>query len=132
MSSSEQHVNAKIIVALRAARAAIGWSQEEFSKKLGVAKSTVARVETLEMAPRGDYVVRAMQLFREAGIEIDLYVENSIPMAIGQKAINEAIQRLDDPSRRRVDRSESTTFRMGSVSDKSPSRVVVGQKPDNK
>lgn len=97
----------KIIVALRSARAAVGWNQEEFAKKLGVAKSTVARVETLEMAPRGDYIVLAMQLFREAGIEIDLYVENSIPMTIGQKAINQAIQRLSDPSRRRVDRKGS-------------------------
>lgn len=132
MSTSERHVNAKIVVALRAARAAIGWNQEEFSKKLGVAKSTVARVETLEMVPRGDYVVRAMQLFREAGIEIDLYAEDSVPMTIGQKAIYEAVDRLDDPSRRRVDRSGNTVLRVDSESGKGAGRLVVGQKIDKK
>lgn len=128
MSSSERHINAKIIVALRAARAAIGWNQEEFSRKLGVAKSTVARIETLEMVPRGDYVVRAMQLFREAGIEIDLYAEDSVPMTIGQKAIYEAVDRLDDPLRRRVDRSGNTVLRVDSESGQGTGRLVVGQK----
>ena len=41
---------AKIAVVLRAARAAIGWNQQQFADKMGVAKSTVARIETLDMA----------------------------------------------------------------------------------
>ena len=127
MSSIERHVNAKIIVAFRAARAAIGWNQEEFSKKLGVAKSTVARVETLEMAPRGDYVVRAMQLFREAGIEIDLYAEDSVPMTIDQKAINEAVQRLDDPEKRRTDRTGTMSFRLNAKLLDEANRMMAGQ-----
>lgn len=40
------------MVALRAARAAAGWSQEEFAQLMGVAKTTVARIETLEMSAR--------------------------------------------------------------------------------
>ena len=132
MSISERNVNAKIIVALRAARAAIGWNQEEFSKKLGVAKSTVARVETLEMVPRGDYVVRAMQLFKEVGVDIDLYSEDSVPMTIGQQAINEAIKRLDDPSRRRADKTETLKLKVDAGLVHRASRTATGHKPDKK
>lgn len=132
MSSPEHYINAKIIVALRAARAAIGWNQEEFSKKLGVAKSTVARVETLEMVPRGDYVVRAMQLFRDAGIEIDLYSEESVPMTIGQKAINEAVQRLQDPEKRRIDRTGRISVRLDAKLLEEANRLMAGQKTNKK
>ena len=50
-----QFENGKIIVAIRAARAAIGWNQQEFADRMGVAKSTVARIETLEIAAKGDF-----------------------------------------------------------------------------
>lgn len=104
MAKLTANLPSNIIVALRSARAAVGWNQEEFSKRLCVAKSTVARIETLEMVPREGYVVRAMQLFREAGIEIDFHADETVSMMIRKKAINEAIQRLDDPSMRRADR----------------------------
>jgi len=42
--------NLKIAVALRAARTALGWNQQEMADLTNVSKSTIARIETLEMA----------------------------------------------------------------------------------
>ena len=39
--------NGRIAVAIRTARTALGWSQQEFADRMGVAKSTIARIETL-------------------------------------------------------------------------------------
>ena len=104
MSGNPDLTNGKIVVALRAARAAIGWSQEQFALRMGVAKSTVARIETLEMAPKGDFVVRAMEIFRATGIEVDLYDPKTIPLKISLSAVEDAIKNLTDPANRRSDK----------------------------
>jgi transcriptional regulator with XRE-family HTH domain len=104
MSSQEVVENAKIAVALRAARSAIGWNQQEFADKMGVAKSTVARIETLEMGAKADFLIRAIQLFRQAGVEVDLAGAISIRLDIGQAAVLGAVAALEDESKRRSDR----------------------------
>jgi len=104
MSSQEKVENAKIAVAIRAARAAIGWNQQEFADKMGVAKSTVARIETLEMGAKADFLIRAIQLFRQAGVEIDLAGGLSIRMDVSEVALLGAIAALEDESKRRSDR----------------------------
>lgn len=96
--------NGKIAVAVRAARTAIGWNQQEFADKMGVAKSTVARIETMEMAARGDFVIKAIQLFREAGVEVDLSDIRSLPIRISGPAILAAVEALNDQTKRRSDR----------------------------
>ncbi len=96
--------NGKIAVAIRTARTAIGWNQQEFADKMGVAKSTVARIETMEMAARGDFVIKAIQLFREAGVEVDLSDIRSVPIRISAPAILAAVEALSDQTRRRSDR----------------------------
>lgn len=104
MSSQEIVENAKIAVAIRAARAAIGWNQQEFADKMGVAKSTIARIETLEMGAKADFLIRAIQLFRQAGVEVDLAGDATIQLDVGQVAILGAIAALEDGSKRRSDR----------------------------
>lgn len=105
MVNEDQFEGGKIAVALRTGRTAIGWSQLEFAEKLGVAKSTVARIETLEMSPKADLVTRAMRLFREAGLEMDLYHPSDLSINISGSVITEAIARLKDDSKRRSDRT---------------------------
>ena len=96
--------NAKIAIAIRSARTAIGWNQQEFADLMEVAKSTITRVETLEMAAKADFLNRAMRLFRDAGVIVDLYQLDTIPMSIESKAILIAKGRLEDGSLRRSDR----------------------------
>ena len=104
MSTENQLENGKIVVALRAARTAIGWNQQEFSEKMGVAKSTVARIETLEISAKGEFILRAMRLFREAGVDVDLYRSEGISIAITEAAIVTAIADLQNEGKRRKDR----------------------------
>ena len=110
MSSVDLRESGKIAVALRTARAVAGWNQEEFAQRMGVAKTTVARIETLEMSARAEFISKAMRLFREMGIEVDLYESESIPIKIKAVAIDQAIKDLQDSDKRRSDR------RAGSVS----------------
>lgn len=104
MSSVDLHESGKIAVALRTARAAAGWNQAEFALLMGVAKTTVARIETLEMSARAEFISKAMRLFREAGIDVDLYEPDSIPIKIKAAAVEKAIADLHDINKRRSDR----------------------------
>lgn len=104
MSSADLRESGKIAVALRTARAAAGWNQGEFALLMGVAKTTVARIETLEMSARAEFISKAMRLFREAGIEVDLYESDSIPLKIKASAVEKAIADLHDINKRRSDR----------------------------
>ena len=104
MSIENKLDNGKIAVALRAARAAAGWNQMEFAERMGVAKSTIARLETLEMSAKGDFLLKAFRLFREAGIEVDLYANGVLPIRISDLAIAAAVDALTDDSKRRSDR----------------------------
>ena len=104
MSRTELHESGKIAVALRTARAAVGWNQEEFAQRMGVAKTTVARIETLEMSARAEFISKAMRLFRDAGVEVDLYELESIPIKIKALAVEKAVADLQDSNKRRIDR----------------------------
>jgi len=98
--------NVKIAVALRAARAALGMNQQEFSDALGVAKSTVARAETMEITIKGEIYVRAIRLLRAHGVDVDTIMENEVVIKVGEKGLQEAEDKLKDPSKRRKDRKK--------------------------
>jgi len=102
MSSTKKNV--KIAVALRAARAAIGWNQQEFADVMGVAKSTIARIETLEVSPRADVLLQAMEVFRRAGVEVDFFNAEKLTLVVNLEAINNAELRLMNEALRRSDR----------------------------
>lgn len=96
--------NGKIAVGLRTARAAAGWNQQEFADRMGVAKSTIARIETLEMAARGDFIIKAVGLFRSVGVNIDLSDPYELPIIVSKSGISGAINDLGDETKRRSDR----------------------------
>jgi transcriptional regulator with XRE-family HTH domain len=58
---------------MRMGRIALGMSQQAFADELGVAKSTVARNETLEMAVRADTLIAMLRLLHEHGITTNLF-----------------------------------------------------------
>lgn len=85
----------KIAVGIRSARVAIGWSQQEFADLMGVAKSTVARIETIEVSTKAEFFTKALRLFREYGLELDLLELDRISIDIGKQSLIEAKKRLD-------------------------------------
>lgn len=96
--------NVKIAVALRSARIALGWNQQEFANMMAVAKSTIARIETLEMTPKADFLTLALRTFRDAGVVIDLLYSDKIVFTVESTALQEAQSRLNNEQLRRVDR----------------------------
>lgn len=96
--------NIKVAVTMRAARAALGVSQQELADSLGISKSTIARIETLEMQPKVDVYVRALSFFKKAGIEIDPALTDDIVIRISPKSLDASKSFLDDETKRRSDR----------------------------
>lgn len=100
--------NVKIAIFLRLARATLGWGQEECAQKIGVSKSTIARVETLEMAPRADFLAKSLRVFKDAGLEIDLFGGDNIHVNVGFRALNEASNKLHRELQARLDKKKLT------------------------
>lgn len=85
----------RFALAMRIARVAMGMSQQEFADVLGVAKSTVARNETLEMAMRADTLTAMLRAMREHGIEMDvLGSPSSLTVKVNEDALARAAERL--------------------------------------
>ena len=55
-------------VQLRAGRTLLGWSQAELARRAGVARPTVARIESLQMLPRLDTAGKLKQALRDGGV----------------------------------------------------------------
>ena len=106
--------SARIVVALRAARVAVGWTQDELARILGVAKSTIARVETMEGSLRAETLGHMISAYKRVGIDLDLYSGEDIKLTIHPAAIREAKARLEDEGRRRSDRKLGRTIVAGS------------------
>ena len=96
--------NLKIVVAIRAARAAIGWSQQDLAGKLGVPRLAIARLETLAVIPKAELVARLQRLFRDHGVTIDPIFNEGIGFYINEKGLDEAKARLMDDNFRRSDK----------------------------
>jgi len=85
----------RFALAMRIARVALGMNQQEFADELGVAKSTVARNETLQMAMRADTLTSMLRVMRENGLEMDvLGSPTSLSVKLNEDALTQAAARL--------------------------------------
>ncbi|MBU6993424.1 helix-turn-helix transcriptional regulator [Ferrovum myxofaciens] len=107
MSIEMTDENVKVAVAMRTARAALGINQQELADDLGVAKSTIARIETMEMQPKVDLYLKALKYFKEAGIDVDSIYSDNITVNISTKALNTSKQYLMDEDKRRSDKKKA-------------------------
>lgn len=104
MSIEDDMENLKIAVALRTARAAAGINQQELADALNVEKSTIARIETLEIQPKAETYMKALKYFKGIGVDVDSIYSNDIIVKITQKSLLTAKGLLADDSKRRSDR----------------------------
>ena len=92
---------AKIALAMRTARVAAGWSQAELATNIGVSLVTITRMESLGVSMSATSVIKAMALFRQACIEVDMYQPDAITITINKKAIDKAAAGFADAINRR-------------------------------
>ena len=94
----------KLVVALRTARAIVGWSQVEFAEKMGLSKSTVARLETREADISFTVLKKILSEYKKMGIEIDLLYSANLDISIEPRALEAFRKQLHDEENRRSDR----------------------------
>lgn len=63
----------RLAIAMRMARAACQWTQQEMADRLGVTKSVITRNEKPDMAMRADTLVRLIYVMRQENIELDVF-----------------------------------------------------------
>lgn len=84
----------RIVSSLRAARAALGWSQPVFAKQAGVSLVALARMEAGMASPRLSTVAKLKTAIENAGIRIaDDYPPGGYSMTVTEVAIAESIRR---------------------------------------
>ena len=98
----------KVVVAIRAARAVAGFNQQDFADQMGVAQTTVARIETLEMKAPAEFLLRAVYLFKTCGIELDMHDYDKLVIKVNNQAINNVVTYLENDSNRRSDKKVKT------------------------
>lgn len=88
MITESQEVSHRTQVALtiRAARTALGWSQEELAKRASVSKPTIARIETGGISPRAETLNTLMKVFHAQGIDVETD-EGGVAIRYSNKAL---------------------------------------------
>ena len=74
MSTKGQEISyrTQVALAIRAARTALGWSQQELALKASISKPTIARIEMSGISPRADTLNTLMQVFKGQGVEVTI------------------------------------------------------------
>lgn len=97
----------KVAVAVRVGRSAAGLSQQELADMIGISKVTLARVETLESKLKAEFYMKAIKIFRDMGVEMDTMLSDGIKVNVSPKALQLALGKLQDESKRRTDRKSA-------------------------
>lgn len=70
--------NTQVAVVMRAVRTALAWTQQDLADIAKVSKPTIARIESMEMSPRGDTINALINAFRKEGVEVDILADEVI------------------------------------------------------
>lgn len=104
LDESQADLNGKVAVAIRTARSAAGINQEDFAQIMRVAKSTIARIETLEMKASADFLLDCIYYFKTIGIEIDMHNYSHLVIKVENQLINSVVSNLKNINNRRTDK----------------------------
>ena len=99
--SSRQHRNRqqrdRLLVAatVRMARAALGWSQAEFGRFLGMSQRAIHRIEQGHSEPRRTTLLAIESLLRKAGFKIEDRVDGGFAMVVPGTMLGEPAHLVD-------------------------------------
>jgi len=103
-TNQELLTKAQVALGLRMGRAALGWSQDEFAMRLGWAKTTLGRAETMDGGLRTEQFVQAIALLGSFGVTVQFGQDGTVSVSIGANGVQGVITRLTDEQFRRSDR----------------------------
>lgn len=101
--SSSASILVKSAVALRAARIGLGWNQETAAAHAGVAKTTIARIETLAGQISLVNVFHLIDVYQAHGVSFSDLKLDEVQLTFGETALQTAAALLNDPDRKRKD-----------------------------
>jgi DNA-binding XRE family transcriptional regulator len=93
----------KAVVALRAARIGLGWNQETAAAHAQIAKTTVARIETLAGQVSLENVFHLISVYERHGVSFSDLKNAEVQLTFREPALQTAAQLLCDPERKRKD-----------------------------
>src|SRR5215469_7873648 len=99
--SSRQHRNRqqrdRLLVAatVRMARAALGWSQAEFGRFLGMSQRAIHRIEQGHSEPRRTTLLAIESLLRKAGFKIEDRSDGGFAMVVPGTMLGEPVHPVD-------------------------------------
>jgi transcriptional regulator with XRE-family HTH domain len=98
--------SAKLSIAIKLARTALGLNQQMFADKLGVSKTTLARIETMEAKASFEFYMNVTKLINSVGVTFEVDADD-ILLRITPAAQQLAIETLADENNRRSDRKKT-------------------------
>ena len=91
----------RFAIQIKAGRTVLGWSQTELAKKAGIARPTVARIESFSMQPKLETAEKIKDALRNAGIEFsDHQPERGFTMIVKSNALQ---AQRDEISRQEIE-----------------------------
>ena len=100
---TDNKIEVRAAVALRAARTGLGWSQEVAAEKAGVSKTTIARIETIAGQVSLGNIFRLIEMYALHGVDIGDLKLRTVQLTFEEPAILEASLSLSSPDRKRSD-----------------------------
>jgi transcriptional regulator with XRE-family HTH domain len=91
----QEHVF-RFALQIKAGRTVLGWSQTELAKRAGIARPTVARIESFSMQPKLDTAERIKDALRKSGVEFsDHYPERGFMMTVESAAMQPQLEKIN-------------------------------------
>jgi len=91
----------RFAIQIKAGRTVLGWSQTDLAKKAGIARPTVARIESFSMQPKLETAEKIKDALRNAGIEFsDHQPERGFTMIVKSGALQ---TQRDEISRQEIE-----------------------------
>jgi transcriptional regulator with XRE-family HTH domain len=91
----QQHDRLLVAMTVRMARAALGWSQAEFGRFLGMSQRAIHRIEQGHSEPRRTTLLAIESLLRKAGFKIEDRGDGGFSMVVPGTMLGEPAQPVD-------------------------------------
>jgi transcriptional regulator with XRE-family HTH domain len=91
----QQHDRLLVATTVRMARAALGWSQAEFGRFLGMSQRAIHRIEQGHSEPRRTTLLAIESLLRKAGFKIEDRSDGGFSLVVPGTMLGESAQPVD-------------------------------------